>query len=95
MKPPWTFAVLVAFPSSLLLIYLGTHATEGWQLLVVGAFASCFVASWLKSSKALLGAGYAMTIALSTWGFLSESMSLVLGARYMVVVRRPRCITVL
>ena len=67
MKLPSTFALIVAFPSSLLLIYLAIHVTEGWQLLVVGAFFGCFVASWLMRSKAILSASYAMTLALAAW----------------------------
>jgi hypothetical protein len=67
MKRLSTFALSVAFPSSLLLIYLAMHATEGWQLLVVGAFFGCFVASWMKHSKIILSATYAMTIALAAW----------------------------
>lgn len=67
MKLPSTFALIVAFPSPLLLIYLAMHATEGWQLLVVGAFLGCFVASWRMHSKSVLSASYAMTIALAAW----------------------------
>ncbi|MEP6484208.1 MAG: hypothetical protein ABJB01_07145 [Rudaea sp.] len=67
MKFPSTFSLVVAFPSSLLLVYLAMHATEGWQLLIVAAFVGCFVASWLKHSKAFLSASYAMTIALAAW----------------------------
>ena len=67
MKLLSTFALIVAFPSSLLLIYLAMHATEGWQLLIVTAFFGCFVASWLKHSKVILSASYAMTIALAAW----------------------------
>jgi hypothetical protein len=67
MKIPSTFALIVAFPSSLLLIYLALHATEGWQLLVVGAFFGCFGAAWLMHSKVILSASYAMTIALAAW----------------------------
>lgn len=66
MKLTWTFGLIVGFPSSLLLIYLALHATEGWQLLVVGTFVGCFVASWLMHSKSILSARYAMTIALAS-----------------------------
>ena len=67
MQRPSTFALAVAFPSSLLLLYLAMHATEGWQLLVVAAFLGGFVASWLWRSKAALAASYAVTCALSGW----------------------------
>ena len=61
------FALAVVFPSSLLLLYLLLHVTEGWQLLVVALFGGCFVASWLHRSKAALIASYIFTFALSSW----------------------------
>jgi hypothetical protein len=67
MKRPSLFALAVAFPSSLLLLYLATHATEGWQLLIVAVFLAGFVASWLRHSKAVLAASYAVTCSLSAW----------------------------
>jgi len=67
MQRPSAFALAVAFPSSLLLLYLATHATEGWQLLVVLAFLGCFVASWLRHSRTTLAASYAITCALCAW----------------------------
>lgn len=65
MKHTSTFEWIVGFLSSLLLIYLAMHGTDGWQLLVVGAFVGCFVAFWLMYSKPILSARYAMTIALA------------------------------
>ena len=56
--------IATAFPSSALLLYLATHATEGWQLLVVALFASGFVCSWLKRSQLLLAASYVVTLGL-------------------------------
>jgi len=67
MQRPSAFALAAAFPSSLLLLYLATHASEGWQLLVVAAFLGGFVASWLQHSKAALAASYAVTCALCAW----------------------------
>jgi hypothetical protein len=67
MQRPSSFAQIAAFPSSLLLLYLAAHATEGWQLLVVAAFSACFVASWRRQSKAALAASYAVTCALAAW----------------------------
>ncbi len=67
MQRPSVFALAVAFPSSLLLLYLAMHATEGWQLLVVAAFLGCFVASWLRHSRAALAASYVVTCALCGW----------------------------
>jgi len=61
------FALAVVFPSSLLLLYLAMHITEGWQLLMVAVFGGCFVASWLRHSKAALAASYVVTCALSSW----------------------------
>jgi len=61
------FAIVVLFPSSLLLLYVAMHITEGWQLLVVALFGGCFVASWVRHSKAALTASYAFTLALSSW----------------------------
>jgi hypothetical protein len=67
MKAPSMFSLLVGFPSSILLIYLALHATEGWQLLVVCTFFGCFLASWLMRSKFALAGSYAMTVALAGW----------------------------
>ena len=67
MKLPSIFALIAAFPSSLLLIYLAVHTTEGWQIIVVGAFVGFFVAAWFMHSKAILSASYAATVALAAW----------------------------
>jgi hypothetical protein len=61
------FALAVVFPSSLLLLYLFLHVTEGWQLLVVALLGGGFVTSWVRRSKAALTASYAFTLALSSW----------------------------
>jgi hypothetical protein len=67
MKRLPAFTLATAFPSSLLLFYLATHATEGWQLLVVAAFMSCFIAAWRQHSKVWLAVGYLLTGGLASW----------------------------
>ena len=67
MQRSLTFSLATLFPSLLLLSYLALHATEGWQLLVVGAFLAGFVLSWLRNSNALLGASYVVTAGLFAW----------------------------
>jgi hypothetical protein len=67
MKRPSTFALATALPSSLLLVYLAMHVTEGWQFFVVAAFTSCFIVAWRQHSKVWLVAGYALTGALTSW----------------------------
>ncbi|TMH75452.1 MAG: hypothetical protein E6H52_09335 [Betaproteobacteria bacterium] len=67
MRRPSTFALATAFPSSLLLLYLAMHTTEGWQFFVVAGFMSCFIAAWRRHSKAWLVAGYVVTVALTSW----------------------------
>ncbi|HEX9139992.1 MAG TPA: hypothetical protein VF848_09395 [Steroidobacteraceae bacterium] len=64
---PTAFAVAALLPSSLLLLYLALHATEGWQLLVVAAFLAGFIVSWRRRSIYGLTAAYAAAIALSAW----------------------------
>lgn len=54
MQRSIAFSLLTAFPCLLLLSYLATHATKGWQLLVVAAFFLGFGVSWLLKSQALL-----------------------------------------
>jgi hypothetical protein len=67
MKRPSTFALATAFPSSLFLLYLAIHVTEGWQFLVVAGFMSCFIVAWRQHSSAWLVAGYVVTGALTSW----------------------------
>jgi MFS superfamily sulfate permease-like transporter len=67
MQRPTSFSLMAFLPSSLILLYLALHATEGWQLLVVAAFLTGFIASWIGRSKLGLVASYAFTIALSAW----------------------------
>jgi hypothetical protein len=62
-----SFSILTVFPSVLLLLYLAAHVSEGWQLLVVAAFLSGFIVSWLRNSKTLLVASYLVTSALFAW----------------------------
>ncbi len=61
------FSMAALLPGALLLTYLAMHASEGWQLLVVAAFLLCFAGAWLRKSRALLVASYAMTVGLSCW----------------------------
>jgi hypothetical protein len=67
MQRSLTFSILTAFPSALLLLYLAAHVSEGWQLLVVAAFLSGFIVSWLRNSKTLLVASYLVTSGLFAW----------------------------
>lgn len=60
----WLLAMLPAVPA---LAYLVTHATEGWQVLVVAGFFLGFVVSWLRTSKTLLLASYLVTASLFAW----------------------------
>ena len=82
MRFPSTFAIIAGFPSSLLLIYLAVHVTEGWQLLIIGVFVGCFVAAWLKHSTVILVTSYAVTIALTAWvGWANLEMATVMRRR--------------
>ncbi len=67
MIRPSPLLVATAFPSTLLLLYLSMHVTEGWQLLVVGMFAVGFLASWLRRSRWVLAASYLLTVGLCSW----------------------------
>lgn len=60
----WLLAIVPAVP---VLAYLATHATEGWQLLVVVSFFLGFVVSWLRTSKAMVLASYLVTAGLFAW----------------------------
>lgn len=67
MQRSTAFSLLAAFPSSLLLLYLGLHVTEGWQLLVAASFLAAFVVSWFRQSRLGLAASYSVTGALFAW----------------------------
>ena len=63
------FSIAAAFPSSLLLIYLIAHVTEGWQLMVIAAFTAGFLFSWRRHSRSGLITSYAAATSLSAWVF--------------------------
>lgn len=67
MTRPSPLRVAAAFPSSILLLYLSMHVTEGWQLLVVALFGAGFVSAWLRHSPLLLVASYVLTTCLCGW----------------------------
>lgn len=67
MQRPTASWLLAALPGLLVSTYLAVHATEGWQLLVVGAFLSGFAVSCLRNSKALLVVSYLATAGLFAW----------------------------
>jgi hypothetical protein len=67
MQRSTAFSLAAFLPSSLLLLYLAMHVTEGWQLLVVAGFLSGFIASWLRRSKLGLAASYTLTGSFSAW----------------------------
>jgi MFS superfamily sulfate permease-like transporter len=67
MQRSTAFSLAAFFPSSVLLVYLAMHTTEGWQLIVVAAFLAGFIASWLRRSKLGLLASYVVTATFSLW----------------------------
>lgn len=69
LSPRSALFPFVLLPSLLLLGYLAVHVTEGWQLLVVAAFAAGFLLSWLKHSRLMLITSYSAATLLSAWVF--------------------------
>ena len=59
-------SILPSFPA---LTYLALHATEGWQLLVVGALLLGFVVSLMRRSRIDLAVAYVLTLGLFAWVF--------------------------
>jgi hypothetical protein len=67
MQRSTAFSLAAFVPSSVLIVYLAMHTTEGWQLLVVAGFLAGFIASWLRLSKVGLFASYLVTGTFSLW----------------------------